>query len=376
MPRKPAKKGYKFFAICDSSTGFVYHFNPAGRNDKAKILDYVVDLLDVLPRTHHLQYVVAMDNYFTTGNVIKATRERGVGMVGTARHRSGWPPKEMRKIGVGNGEQAEEDNRFNTLHLMNDRNNYLIARWVDNAGVNMVSTVHTGYETIVRHRKKPRPNQFNRRHVDLVWASQAVAPIEIPGIIDDYNNWMGGVDRADQLIQSYRHKLQCRRTWMPIFFHCLDIIRINSYTIAKSKDASLTHKSFVLDWITAINQRAEFEAYIRTRRTVANFHSPPGKTKNPSTKRQRVVAKDPQLPLYRFDGKQSDHVPVITSNQQLCRYCCYLRARAKKEGKPIPPVARPSRKCFTCNDYLCVKHFDIYHDKTHIEPQATNITAI
>lgn len=377
MPKKPVKKGYKFFAICDSTTAFaVFHFFPSGRNDKAKTLANVKRLLDTIPRTNQLQYVVAMDNFFTTSDVIKATRERGMGVVGTARHRINWPPHEMKRIGVGNDEQAQEDNRFNTLHLLNDKSNYLIARWVDNAGVNMVSTVHTGYEKVVRFRKKPRPNDFNRRHVDIVWGSQAVTQIEIPSIIDDYNHWMGGVDKADQLIASYRHKLQCRRTWMPIFFHCLDVIRVNSYIIAKTRDSSLTHKAFLINWISALNQRAEFEAYKATRSALTNFYSPPGKTKNPLAKRQRVVSKNPQLPLYRLAGKRSDHVAIISNSQNLCRYCCYVRACAKMEGKPEPVVRKPMRKCLKCNDHLCATHFDIYHEKTPDEVHATNVTAI
>jgi Transposase IS4 len=50
MPRKPAKKGFKFYAICDFSTGYVYHFFPSGRNDDSKIIHSVLPLLDVIPQ--------------------------------------------------------------------------------------------------------------------------------------------------------------------------------------------------------------------------------------------------------------------------------------------------------------------------------------
>ena len=55
--------------------------------------------------------------------------------------------------------------------------------------------------------------------------------IKIPKVIDDYNHWMGGVDKADQLISSYRPNVRCRRVWMPMIFHAMDVLRINAYIV-------------------------------------------------------------------------------------------------------------------------------------------------
>ena len=40
------------------------------------------------------------------------------------------------------------DKRFNTVYLLDDPKNFLLLRWVDNDVVDMVTTVHDGYETI------------------------------------------------------------------------------------------------------------------------------------------------------------------------------------------------------------------------------------
>ena len=53
----------------------------------------------------------------------------------------------------------------------------------------------------------------------------------IPQIINDYNHWMLGVDVVDQLIAYYRPKIWCRHTWVPIFLHCLDILRVILYVL-------------------------------------------------------------------------------------------------------------------------------------------------
>ena len=36
MKKKPIKEGYKFYAICDASTGFIYFILPDGLTEKKK----------------------------------------------------------------------------------------------------------------------------------------------------------------------------------------------------------------------------------------------------------------------------------------------------------------------------------------------------
>lgn len=56
--------------------------------------------------------------------------------------------------------------------------------------------------------------------------------INIPKVIY-CNHWMLGVDVADQLIAYCRPRIRCRRTWISLMSHCLDIIRINTFIITK-----------------------------------------------------------------------------------------------------------------------------------------------
>jgi hypothetical protein len=235
-------------------------------------------------------------------------------------------------------------------------------RWIDNDEVDMCTTVHDGYETILKKRKRPRENQFNKKHVREVWGTDWGANIDIPKIIDDYNNLMGGVDKAYQLIGYYRPKLRCRRTWMPMWLHSLDICRLNSYIIAKSKNVYSNQKEFVLDWISALNNRADYFERQRTRAAIQALTSPPSSaTKKP---RIRMKKTDPQLPLYRFSGRRQDHVHVITTEQRGCTYCKYLRAKAKAADEELlPEVSRPLKKCLMCGDNLCALHFDAFHER-------------
>ena len=189
--KKPIKEGYKFWALSDSSNGFIWHFTPATRvgrqaEDGRQVIESTLKLIDLIPRRESKKYVVAMDNFFTWSRAIVGARERGVAVVGTARAKRGWPPKEIRNI---------LDDRFNTLHWMNDVDNYQIQRWIDNNIVMMVSTLHGPNEEVLRERKKPRVTTINRGNIQRVWGDDYIKEVFIPTIIDDYNHWMQlGVD--------------------------------------------------------------------------------------------------------------------------------------------------------------------------------------
>src|SRR5210317_2027807 len=259
MKNKPIKEGFKFFAICDATEGFVYGFKPSGRLEQTRIADTVVGLAKELPRRDELSYVIGMDNYFTLGKAIKGCKDANIAVVGTARARRGWPPREFKNI---------EDKRFNTLYTLNDKDGFKIMRWVDNNVVTMVSTLHDGTETITRQRKRPRKTTTNMSFVDTVWGGDWVKEISIPGVIDDYNHWMLGVDKSDQLIAYYRPAIRVQRYWMAMMFHGLDILRTNTYIVYKNRteDARpLDHKGFLIELLDAMIKRANYLTYRPTR---------------------------------------------------------------------------------------------------------------
>jgi len=355
MKKKPIKEGFKFFSICDVETGFVYDFMPDGRMEKSSTYDYVIMLAGCLPQLDQYNYVIGMDNYFTWPRVMETLTAMGLGVVGTARHSRGWPPKEYKEV---------KDDRFNTVYIMNDKRKYKMIRWVDNNVVNMVSNVHVGNEVVERNRRRPRQTNTNRTHLQAVCGPDPVKRIKIPKVIDDYNHWMNGVDKADQLIAYYRTKLRCRRVWMPMFFHGLDIIRVNSYAACKGlgwepvkqKDA---HKEFTVGLIQALVAKGKTYEMRQTRNRLLGARSANG---SPPNKRSRTSTKNPSLPDHRLLGSPHDHVAVDAPGQRNCRYCSYLLAKAKQQGiLPLPKIARPARMCIACRDNLCRAHFNVYH---------------
>lgn len=81
MKNKPIKEGYKFFAICDSQTGYVFEFLPNGRLQQMSTHDIILSLVGQLPIHQNINYVVAMDNYFTWSRVLTTLTDMGIGVV-------------------------------------------------------------------------------------------------------------------------------------------------------------------------------------------------------------------------------------------------------------------------------------------------------
>ena len=79
---------------------------------------------------------------------------------------------------------------------------------------------------------------------------------KIPKIVKDYNNSMGGVDRADQHLTSYPIiKKRGKKYYYKIFMHLLDQSIWNSFVIYTKQAVSRTHLQFRLDLIDQLIEK-------------------------------------------------------------------------------------------------------------------------
>ena len=242
----------------------------------------------------------------------------------------------------------------------------------------MVSNIHTGDSTeqVLRNRRKPRLNEFNRKHVRLIWGDQHRKQLEIPKIINDYNHWMLGVDVVNQLIAYYRPKIRCRRTWVPIFLHCLDILRVNLYVLYKetsfnhpdvNNDTIRDHKHFLIEFVNSLIRRGNAETMCQpvvTRGVAATVRGDPSIVHKGTTGKIVMSRTKPSLSIFdEVRYSEGEHKMIPAGKQRQCKYCQYqvLVAKAKKE---VPPVEqRPRMKCSICDVYLCPNHVAVFHRK-------------
>jgi hypothetical protein len=55
--------------------------------------------------------------------------------------------------------------------------------------------------------------------------------LPIPRMVDDYNHFMNGVDIADQLRAKFTTEQRTHRSWLPLFYFCLNTAIINAYIV-------------------------------------------------------------------------------------------------------------------------------------------------
>lgn len=166
-------------------------------------------------------YHVYCDNYYTSPNLCDLLFADGFGCCGTVRLNRKRIPPQFGKKKLNQGE---------VTHYKNG--NILGIKWQDKRCVSLLTTIHDASMTRITRR--------SRR------ATGGVQDIYKPTAIDKYNHFMGGVDRADQLVTYYGFCHFTKKWWKRIFFHLLDTTIVNAYILYKQAhpNNNLSHLDF------------------------------------------------------------------------------------------------------------------------------------
>lgn len=410
MKNKPIKEGYKFFVLT-TKEGFILNFTPDGRKaarvgeqeyeeDKkmGKVESMILFMLKIIEELKQKQltrlqnkkkvatrsnttelfneemmskFCLAMDNYFTLPKVIVALRNMGIGIVGTARYRGSWPPKELKNV-------SKESAKFNEFYWTIDEFGTLVARWMDNGMVFCVSTMHKVGNRVKRMRKRPRKTANNKNHIEKIWGEKGATDIYIPTLIDDYNYWMGGVDVADQRI-SYYHpsKLVCRRTWIPIFMQLLSIIRNNAYLVHRTNcKKPLSQKQFLhhmVCWLMSMSRATSTQQSSSRSSPSSSATKKAAKKRRTSPSAVSAVSNLTERFPNRYALPKQTHARTNGQRRGRCVFCSALWKDKKKNNEKVGDIRKESKRtwlhCQHCSlnsptdefCFLCKEHFDVYH---------------
>ena len=132
--------------------------------------------------------------------------------------------------------------------------------WRDNNFVLFTTTIGDLTATITRPRKRLVVSSSTAAKTRLVFGDEVVKDLEIPVLIDQYNQHMGAVDHFDQLKSYYDTLRSHRKTWRPPFSYLLEIILVNSFklsTLADRAEAKQSgHRRFRLQLVTQLEDTA------------------------------------------------------------------------------------------------------------------------
>ena len=310
MKDKPTKWGFKFYEVCESTSGYVYRFEMfcQDRRLSNKPFDVVLRLLrPMLNKGHH----VFMDNYYCEPKICSALSKRGTMVCGTVRKNRLQMPRDL------------GDDRLERGQVTYRRRGSVIAcRWRDKKEVFTLSTMH-----------RPELERAQCRYEDKMK----------PKAVIEYIKHMAGVDMSDQLISYFPMHRRQMKWWKKPFFHLLTLCIIQTMIVFNKHRRQFGRKRFSLDQVVkAILEDLPSE--------------------NVELAEDRNV---PRIHLFRLTGR---HFAESITTRKLCAVC-YARNRARGATRTQLKGGKRSRYwCSLCKKALCsAPCFKVFHTVKNYE---------
>ena len=169
-------------------------------------------------------HCVFVDNYYTSPQLLLDLLAHGTYCIGTVKTKRKYFPVQL----IPSKTMNPGTFRFATA------GNLTAVWWRDRRDVYALSKMHNqSVATVLKCPKGSRDKQ----------------PLPCPCIIDDYNQYMGGVDLTDQHL-SYLHHDRTLKWWKKVFWRLIDITIVNAWIIFRTNhpESSInTQKKFMLD---------------------------------------------------------------------------------------------------------------------------------
>ena len=275
----------------------------------------VVALLDGLEgRGHH----VYTDNYYYSPALFTDLRDKGLSV---RVNRRGLPPAMKATVAKGDVSSVLIDESMMAL------------KWMDKRPVSMLTTIHdNSMTTKVRRTRRVEGGQEEIRK---------------PVVVEQYNSFMGGVDRSDQLLSYYGFAHRTVKWWRRAVFHILDMAVVNAnvlYTSSQQSSKKLTHEQFRIE----LAKEMLLHALVNVSEDMHQSH---GRIHRPLPPQARLTER--HFP---------DHLPCTPSGkkgQTECTVCSRKKGRGRKTTTYM---------CKQCKMPMCIiPCFELYHTK--VDPQ-------
>ena len=232
MKDKPTKWGIKVFVLADAKTGYTKRIQIyTGKNqnlttaaDLGLTIRVVLDLMDGLEDSHIKLFV---DNYYTSPTLFLELYLKGVNACGTARSNRAHFPKRLlvvkgKKI-VKRGQKEYGGHRrtistkVNRGYISHRASGPLLAQvWVDKRVIYFLSTMHCARPHVTVSRTNPDGSKEDRA---------------CPPCLPDYQRYMRGVDRGDQLEGYYNSGRRSVKWWKRVFTYIVEASILNAYVL-------------------------------------------------------------------------------------------------------------------------------------------------
>lgn len=300
---KPTKWGIKLWVLADSSNGYTIDFNiyigrAAGRVVSEHGLGYDV-VVQLMQPFFNQGYHLYIDNFYTSGTLVKYLFEKGVPTTGTIRENSRGFPANLK-----NASEWSKASNVKRGSMRWERDPPILAlQWLDNKVVSVLTSIDNANDSLQVSRKT---------RTDGVWSTKVV---QQPQAIASYNKYMNGVDRSDQILATNNVSRKCIKWWKTLFFHLIDIAVVNSFILFREHQAQFPD-------VEELQRTADYSlAHFREEivRQICGF---PEYIDQPPV-RSTPMPVDPN----QFE---SVHMPVFTDGKKNC-VVCYKQNKIQRQ---------------------------------------------
>ncbi len=212
MKDKPTKWGIKVFVLSDATNGYIYRLEIyTGKNET---LDNATGLcsrvvLDLMKGFDYSGNTLYMDRYYSSPRLFFTLGKIGIGCCGTVQNNRKEFPQVL-KISKSKKNKGKYDYRSNqTLTAM---------VWFDKRPLYMLSTIH-------------KPTSSSPTTVLRTQVTGSRVAVDCPPCLPDYQKYMRGVDRGDQMIGYYNIGRRSKKWWKRVFTYIVECSILNAYVL-------------------------------------------------------------------------------------------------------------------------------------------------
>ena len=323
--KKPHKWGFKVLTRAGVS-GIMYDFEIYTGKDMKLEGDLGTSGNIVLRLTKDIEgnrdHKVYFDNWFSSVELVKTLKDRGIRAVGTIRKNrfAGCKlasDKEMKKSGRG------------SYDWKTSKDGISIVKWYDNKPVHLIS-FHSAIEPLGSCK---RWSTTEKKKVDVVR----------PYVVEEYNTHIRGVDAADILMELYRIDLHSKKWYMRIVLYCISVAVVNGWNLYHRHANQLKVNS------KSVIRLKDFQAQIAYALAMKGKQAQkkrgrPSNSPQPTTKKQRKPAGPTTTDDVRHDNFA--HWPTPVEKKMRCKNCIYHFSRMKCSKCDVALCLNNSNNCF------------------------------
>ena len=288
---KPHKYHIKSFGLVDSTTGYVlqtltyYGANTSYHPDCDPDSGMAIRIFDTLLKDIGTGYHIFADRWYTTRALVDHLTQKKLYYTGTVQtNRKNFPAAiKTQKL------QHMEAKYFKTAD-----DKLLCVSFKD------------------KKAKKPVNMVSNNAKVEAVQVRGKLKP----AMVDSYNQFMNGCDRADQNLGYYGvQDRKSKKWWEKLYFWALEIVHVNAFTLYKIQNnptpQQLKTSKFSLKGFKEAVMKGLVDMYVDDSGLISPLAPPePG---------MALPGRPDPLPLERLSSKQ--HLIRHTKNDTKCQYC-------------------------------------------------------